>query len=103
MLGFRKVRIAQLANPAWRDTFEKYGEEVIRQIVAAGHSPTAEELQPIYQDKHFKSVALSWLTERGDKKANHEWLITCVEVGILIFVVLGVVTEALTLWHDLTK
>ena len=59
-----------LGNPAWRDTFEKYGEEVIRQIVAAGHSPTAEKLQPIYQDKHFKSGALSWLTERGDKKAN---------------------------------
>jgi hypothetical protein len=103
MLGFRKVRDAQIENTQWRDTFEKYGEEVIRSVVSAGHSPTAVELASIYQDKHYKSAALRWLTERGDRKANHEWLITCVEVGILVFVVLGVVTEGFTLWHELTK
>jgi hypothetical protein len=48
MLGFRKVREAQIENPKWRDTFEKYGEEVIRSVVAAGHSPSGVELADIY-------------------------------------------------------
>ena len=70
MLGFRKVREAQIENPKWRDTFEKYGEEVIRSVVAAGHSPSGVELADIYQDKHYKSAALRWLTERGDVKGK---------------------------------
>ena len=93
MLGFRKVRKANIKSQ-YRDSFERYGETVVQLLVSAGHSPTAEELQAIYQDPHARKAALLWLTERDDKNANHERRIELVEWAILIFVVVGIFYHA---------
>ena len=87
-LGFRTVRKASV-SPKDRDIFERYGETVMQTIIAESNAPRAEELKAIYPDQGRIEGARHWLTERGDRAANHEWRIELVEWSILAFVVLG--------------
>src|SRR5262245_46825791 len=97
MFGFRKVRHAEI-TPEHRDLFERYGETVVQLVVSSGHSPTAPELQAIYQVPAAKKEALLWLTERADINANHERRIEYVEWAISIFVIASVGLEIYSLW-----
>jgi hypothetical protein len=92
MLGFRKVRYANIPTPH-RDIFERYGESVIQLMIAASHTPRAGDLSKMYADQPMIENAAMWLTEQADKKANHEWRIEIVEWSILVFVVVGVVMD----------
>jgi hypothetical protein len=93
MLGFRKVRKAQI-TPERRDIFERYGETVIQSVITGGFTPPSPTLQPIYSNiDRIRDDAESWLTERGDKAANKEHRLELVEWAILIFVIAGVIVD----------
>lgn len=97
MFGFRNERQANIPQDH-RDIFERYGESVMQMMIAANFAPRAEELVRMYSDQTMIENAGHWLTERGDKKVNHEWLITIVECAILAFVIVGVGLDGLLFW-----
>jgi hypothetical protein len=91
-----KVRTANI--PATdRDLFERYGEHVIGLILGGGFAPATSDLNPVYMNDQTKIHARNWLTERGDLRERHETLTFWLEVGVLVFVILGVIADALIL------
>ncbi len=90
-----KLRVRQAdIPPAERDLFERYGERVISGILTGGYTPTATDLLPLYERDDVKVHAHDWLSERDRLRERHETLTFCLEVGILFFVILGVVFDA---------
>jgi len=92
-----KVRKADI-QPAERDLFERYGERVISGILAGGFTPAATELIPLYQRDVVKAYARDWLTERDCLRECRENLMLWLEVGVLVFVIVGVAIDA-ALWY----
>jgi hypothetical protein len=95
-----KVRKADIPTSE-RDLFERYGENVIGLVLGGGFNPAAPDLHPVYADHPTKIHARDWLTERGDLRERHESLTFWLEVGVLVFVILGVVIDALILRRGL--
>ena len=91
-----RVRNANIP-PDERDLFESYGEHVIGLILAGGFNPAAGDLHRVYAVSETKVHAKAWLRERGDLRERHETLTFWLEVGVLIFVILGVVVDTLLL------
>jgi hypothetical protein len=91
-----KVRKARIPTGD-RDIFERYGENVIGLILGGGFAPAASDLNMVYMDNQTKIHAKDWLTERGDMRERHETLTFWLEVGVLFFVILGVIVDALLL------
>jgi hypothetical protein len=87
-----RVRKAKI-DSAVRDQFERYGETVIATCLATTPRPASIGT---FLDKH-EDEALAWLTERSDRQERKETRIEILEWGILIFVVLGVIVESLSL------
>ena len=83
-----------------RDIFERYGEQVIAFVIAGGFTPAAKELHSLYQQSDVQVHARDWLTERGDLRQRHETLTFWLEVGVLFFVILGVIIDACLLFFD---
>lgn len=94
------VRVCEIP-PAERDTFERYGEQVIGFVLAGGFTPAAKDLHPLYQQDEVKVHARDWLTERGDRRERHETLMFWLELGVLVFVILGVVIDGFILCKGL--
>ena len=92
-----RVRKADIP-PAERDLFERYGERVISGILAGGFTPAATELHPLYQRDEVKAHARDWLTERDRLRECRENLVLWLEVGVLVFVIVGVAIDA-GLWY----
>jgi hypothetical protein len=92
-----KVRKADIP-PAERDLFERYGERVISGILTGGFTPAATELIPLYQRDDVKAHARDWLTERDRLRECRENLMLWLEVGVLVFVIVGVAIDA-GLWY----
>ena len=90
MLGYRTVRCANIPT-ADRDIFERYGETVMQLMVSTGFAPRAGELANMYSDPQRIENAVSWLTERGDKKANRERRLEHLNWGILVVAILATV------------
>jgi hypothetical protein len=98
MWWWRTVRRADI--PALdRDTFERFGEAVIGNLLVGGFTPIAPELQTIYGDKLKQAYARDWLTERSDAHERREQRLETVEWAVLIFVALGVIVDAVLLVH----
>ena len=95
------IRKAKKVPENLRDTFNRYGEQVIGLVLAGGFPPAAKELNPVYNDDAVKTHARDWLTERSDRRERHETLTFWLEVGVLIFVILGVVIDFCLLKHGL--
>jgi hypothetical protein len=95
-----KIREAEIP-PTERDIFDRYGVQVIGFVLAGGFTPAAKDLQPLYQDDQIKVHARDWLTERSDIQERHETLTFWLEVGVLFFVILGVVVDACLLYRGL--
>jgi hypothetical protein len=95
---WRKVRQADIRKSS-RDIFERFGEEIIADIVSASHAPRAPDLIAMYTDEQMIKEAAAWLTERGDEKVLHEQRIEFVEWAILVFVIVGVLLDLLLLFH----
>jgi hypothetical protein len=91
---WRKVRIANIP-PESREVFERFGEDVIAQMVASGFSPRAAELEVMYREPKRIAEASAWLTERGDKREQHEQRLETAEWAILIFVFMGVILDCI--------
>ena len=81
----RKIRKASIPL-ALRDTFERYGEHVIGNILASGHHPAAQELHGVYGDVETKKHARDWLTERADFHELREQRLELVEWAIFLLV-----------------
>jgi hypothetical protein len=96
MLRWRKVRVAQIA-PNVRDEFERYGELVLAHALAtlSPVTPPVTELANLFNQ--HRTELLAWLTERRDIDQRKADRIEAVEVGILVFVVFGVVIDFLLL------
>jgi len=89
------LRVRRAAIPeSERDIFERYGEHVVGTVLAGGFTPAARELRPVYSDATVIDHARDWLTERSDLKERHETLLFWLEVGVLLFVILGVIVDA---------
>jgi len=58
------------------------------------------ELQNIYTDDVTREHAIAWLTERGDLQEQREQRLETLEWGILIFVIVGVILDALLVFHE---
>ena len=95
----RKVRKARIPQEN-RDLFERYGESIIVGLLISGLQPPYVELQRIYNNKDAMQNARDWLTERGDIRERREQRLEIVEWAILIFVVLGVIVESISLFHE---
>ena len=95
-----RVRKADIP-PSDRDLFERYGEHVIGLVLGGGFTPATSDLNPVYVNAETKIRARDWLTERGDLRERHESLTFWLEVGVLVFVILGVVVDALILYRGL--
>jgi len=93
----REVRKAEIPQTS-RDLFERYGEEIIANIVCGGFNPRAPELRDMYQNERMIVEATKWLTERGDVKISHEQRIELVEWLILVFVVASVILDCIILF-----
>ena len=96
MLNRTKMRTVRKADipKAERDTFERFGENVIGAVLAGGLNPRAEDLQLLYRDFAVRLHARDWLTERSDLRERREALVFWVEVAVLVFVILGVIIDA---------
>jgi hypothetical protein len=95
-----KVREAEIP-PTERDIFERYGVQVIGFVLAGGFTPAAKDLQSLYREDNIKTHARDWLTERADLQERHETLTFWLEVGVLFFVILGVIIDACLLHRGL--
>jgi hypothetical protein len=94
----RKVRKANIPDSD-RDIFERYGEFVIGSVLAGGLSPRAKDLLPLYGDAAKWDHARDWLTERSDIHENRERRLELLEWGVLVFVFVGVIVDALLFFH----
>jgi hypothetical protein len=93
-----RVRKADIP-PVERDLFERYGEQVIGLVLARGFTPAAPELQPLYQPPSPIQIhARDWLTQRSDEEEQHKTLTFWLELGVLVFVILGVIIDARLLY-----
>jgi hypothetical protein len=95
------IRKAKHIPRSERDLFDRYGEQVIGFVLAGGFTPAAKELNPVYNDDTVKAYARDWLTERSDIRERHETLMFWLEVGVLLFVILGVVIDLCILHRGL--
>jgi len=69
-----------------RNIFERYGENVIGNLLASGLNPATGELQAIYRSELAKQNARDWLTERSTWHQRREDRLETLEWAILIFV-----------------
>jgi hypothetical protein len=80
-----KVKKATIPNDQ-RETFERYGENVIGMVLANGLNPTTGELYLIYSNPLKQRNARDWLTERSTWHERREDRLETLEWAILIFV-----------------
>lgn len=100
MWWWRKIRKAEISG-ADRDIFERFGEQIIGAVLAGGFNPRAADLQRLYMNEGpLLNSARDWLTERGDAQERREQRMETVEWAVLIFVVLGVIVEAVQLFRS---
>ena len=74
--------------PGLRERFELYGEDVLAHTMGTWATEISGET---------RQHVLEWLRERRDIAERHENRLETVEKAILIFVVLGVIVEAVNL------
>jgi hypothetical protein len=98
MLGWRKVRRANIPKEL-RDTFERFGEPVMQEFIAASDAPRAQELLDIYPHPAKVQAAADWLTERGDIRINAERRLEAVQWAVLFWAVVAAVAAILALCH----
>jgi hypothetical protein len=102
MWWWRRVRHSVIPDQI-RDEFERYGENIIALVLAlplvpdesTPQSPLSLSLHDLVY--HHRNEAIAWLTERRDIEERHEHRIETVEWAILIFVILGVITDIMLL------
>jgi hypothetical protein len=88
---WRKVRPAAIPQNL-RDQFEQFGEDVLAGALAAGQeSEPQPELASLLR-QHRQSLWL-WLTERRDIADRQRQRTETVEIAILVFVIVGVVSD----------
>jgi hypothetical protein len=93
---WRKVRFANIPKQS-RDLFERFGEQLVGNVLVGGFTPRGEELQPIYTDANIRVHAATWLTERGDLRAQREQRLETVERGLLLLTAIGIIVALLHL------
>lgn len=58
-----------------RDTCERYGEQVIGNMLAGGLAPASDDLQFLYRDDATRGLTRDWLTERaGIQDYRERWI-----------------------------
>ena len=82
-----KVRDARIGNEL-RDHFERYGETIIATALATAPRP------PLLGLDGHEQEALRWLTERSDMRERKETENRISRMGILVFVIVGVIVES---------
>jgi hypothetical protein len=98
--GWRKVRRANIPQHA-RDAFERFGETIIANALTLAFQPADPELNQIVFNKgQWREHAISWLTERRDIAERKEQRVEFVEWAILVFVIFGVIADALLVLHE---
>lgn len=96
MWWWRRVRVANIPEVTRRE-FERYGESVVaRGLASPGLGITAGSYLMRFLNNHLQA-AQDWLTERRDIHERREQRLETVEWAILIFVVLGVLTDVVVL------
>jgi hypothetical protein len=74
--GLVRIRKAHIPQ-AERDVMDRYGENVIAQMLSGGSTPRAKELHPVYQTDAKVKHAARWLTERADSRERRDqWIST---------------------------
>jgi hypothetical protein len=91
----RRIRKANIPS-SHRDLFERYGQNAVTLVITSGFNPGGD-LGPLHTNQEMKSNATLWLTEQADKHACNEIRREIVEWAILIFVILGVIIETISL------
>ncbi len=86
---WRKIREADIPQDQ-RDTFERFGQEIIASILTGGFTPRHVDLQMLYNDIPMLKNAAKWLTEQGDRREQREQRLETVEWSILILIVVSV-------------
>jgi len=88
----RKVRVAKISQEV-RDELERSGETVIAHALAV---PLDVSDSPLHKFRHEeRQAAEDWLTERRDIAERKEQRVELVEWAILVFVIFGVIVDAL--------
>ena len=96
---WRKVRFVTIRTES-RDVFERFGENIIADMVSASHAPRAAELRAMYTDEKMIAEASEWLTERGDVQQQREQRLETVEWAILFCAAGAVIAEAAIVAHE---
>ncbi len=97
MWWWRRVRPANIPEDL-RIILERYGEDALAHALAVGPRIESAELYTILNTQ--RAGVLAWLTERRDIAARREDRLETVEWAILIFVIIGVITDVLLLLHE---
>jgi hypothetical protein len=91
MWRWQTVRRADIPQDL-REQFELFGETIMALAIESGDANRiGQELAWLGQNKRWEIVA--WLRERRDIEACHADRLEAVEVGILVFVVIGVILD----------
>jgi hypothetical protein len=85
----RKVRKANI-TPELRTHFERYGENVLVQVLV--NNPQTQDKELVGLLAHRQEI-MDWLTERRDIHERREQRLEAVEWAILIWVVIGVIAD----------
>lgn len=100
--GLHKVRPAKI-EARLRDMFEQAGVETVRTLVfiaTVNREGLPEAWKQISVPSEERNAALEWLTEKADIAERKEQRVELIEWAILVFVILGVVTDVLLLIHE---
>ena|SRR2546425_11159030 len=94
MWWWRKVRRANISQ-GLRDELERWGEPVVVGALVLAPDMPSSPLHSLVTE--HRNDTLAWLTERRDLTERREQRLETLEIGILVFVVVGVVFDFL-LW-----
>ena len=92
MWWWRKVRRANISQ-GLRDELERWGETVVVSALVLAPAMPSSPLHSLATV--HRNDTLEWLTERRDLTERREQRLETFEIGVLVFVVLGVVLDFL--------
>jgi hypothetical protein len=85
----RRIRKAKIPKED-RDLFERYGENVIGQVLASGLARGAGDLHRLYDQPAIKTHARDWLTERSDAHEQREQRLELLEWAIVVLIIVEI-------------
>ena len=90
----RQIRQADIPKDE-RDLFERYGENVIGQVLASSFTPAAGALTKLQGNDDMKAHARDWLTERADAHERREQRLEILEWAIVGLIVVEIIVDTM--------